>query len=252
MLAVEIQKFDVQPETILNDPLNLKLLETLTRFSNLLKTYNFDVKVYSEKSLKKLNEMPEKRKAEICEYYQNWINWIESEDSQEIEEIEKVCLKKALDLFELEVSDDFLKTLQKGQIVEVYGEDMIQLYRSLNFFKITSYSLLDITVFEWYLLWNRPSKAIQETLNDLNEVITSYVPVKKFQIPKQLIEENYNTGLATEPFTKRAIMAQFLNAGSLSAKGNKMGHLLPPKGFICSSFADVIAMGDEASNIQFI
>lgn len=252
MLAVEIQKFDIQSEAILNDPINIKLLATLSCFANLLKTYGFEVKVYSERSLKKLNEISEERKREICEYYQNWINWIESDDSRELEHIEKVCLKKALDMFGLEASDDFLKTLQKDQIIELYGKDMIQLYRSLNFFKITGYSLLDITVFEWYLLWNRPSKAIEETLNDVNEVMTSYIPVKKFQIPKQLIQENYNTGLATEPFTKRAIMAQFLNAGSLSLKGAIKDHLIEPKGFICSSVAHVVAVGDDVSNIQFI
>lgn len=252
MLAIEIIKHNVDPAEILNNELNEKLLATLQHFASILRIYNYNVNVYSENSLKKLNEISIEKKLQICSYYENWANWIAPEgEPLPLEDLEKSCLKKALDHYGLKASDEFWQTLEKDQIVEVYGEDMVQLYRSMNFFRITGYSLLDITVFEWYVLWNRPSKAIEETMNDLKEVVASYVPVKKFQIPTQLIRENYNTGLMVEPFTTRAIHAKFLNAGSLLAKDTN-AHFAEPKGFICTSTAQVIALGEEASNIQFI
>jgi hypothetical protein len=253
MLAVDLKKHNVDPAEILKDSLNEKLLGTLTRFANILSLYGLPVKVYSENSLKKLNEISVEKKEQINTYFENWISWIDPRDTKPlpIEEIEKSCLRKALAHFGLKASNDFLDTIENNQVVELYGADMVQLYRSLNFFRITGYSLLDMTVFEWYVLWNRPSKAIEDTIADCNKVIGTYVPVVPFKVSGQLIREMHQTGLMVEPFVQRAIHARFRNVGSLMAADDTSLHGTP-KGFICTSTAEIIAYGEEATNIQFI
>jgi hypothetical protein len=251
MLATALKKFNVDVEEILKSAQNTRLLETLSRFAQLLNHFGYTVDSYSEASLKKLTEIPNDKKEQISLYFENWSNWIDPEKNPgPTDDIEKRCLQKALDYYKLQASDEFWKTLEKDQIIELYGEDMVQLYRSLSFFKVTGYSLLDISVFEWYVLWHRSAKAIEETMKDGQQVIRNYTPVKKFEIPKQLIHEVYDVGGQDEAFVPRTVLAEFMYLGSLIKKNafdpNQVG------GAICSSNATVLAQGTDTTNIRFL
>lgn len=251
MLATALKKFNVDAEEILKSVENQRLLQTLSRFAQLLTHYGYEIEAYSESSLKKLSEVPSDKKIQITAYFENWSNWIEPEENPgPVDDIEKRCLQKALDHYNLEASEEFWKTLEKEQIIELYGEDMVQLYRSLSFFKVTGYSLLDISVFEWYVLWKRSMKAIEETMNDAQQVIKNYMPLKRFEIQKQLIHEVYDVGFQDEAFVPRTVLAEFMYFGSLTKKN--AFEMNTPRGFICSSRAKVLAKGEDVNNIRFL
>lgn len=251
MLAAALKKFNVDAEEILKSVENQKLLTTLSRFSQLLAVYGYEIESYSESSLKKLSEVPNDKKEQITAYFENWSNWIDPEKNPgPADDIEKRCLQKALDHYSLEASEEFWKTLEKDQIIEFYGEDMLQLYRSLSFFKVTGYSLLDISVFEWYVLWQRSVKAIEETMNDAQAVIKNYTPVKKFELPKQLIHEVYDVGGQEEAFVPRTVLAEFMHLGSLSKKNAFDPYA--SRGVICSSRAKVLSQGEDTTNVRFL
>ena len=251
MLAAALKKYNVDAEEILKSAENQKLLQTLSRFAQLLNVYGYQMEAYSESSLKKLSEVPTDKKEQITTYFENWSNWIDPDNNPgPVEDIEKVCLKKALDHYNLEASEEFWKTLEKDHIIELYGEDMVQLYRSLSFFRVTGYSLLDISVFEWYVLWQRSVKAIEETMNDAQQVIRNFIPLKKFEIQKQLVHEVYDVGSKEEAFVPRTVLAEFMYFGSLTKKN--AFHVNTPRGFICSSRAKVLAQGEDTTNIRFL
>lgn len=252
MLAAALKKFNVDGEQILNSKENQKLLQTLSRFAQLLTFYGYEIQCYSESSLNKLGKVPDHKKVQITAYFENWANWIDPEKNPgPVEDIEKRCLKKALDHYNLEANEEFWKTLEKDQIIELYGEDMLQLYRSLSFFKVTGYSLLEISVFEWYVLWQRSVKAIEETMNDAKQALENYISVKKFEIPKQLIHEVYDVGGQAEAFVPRPILAEFMHLGSVIRK-NHFDPFSATAGVICSSRAKVVSQGEEPSNIRFL
>ncbi|MBC7458617.1 MAG: hypothetical protein H7235_10080 [Bdellovibrionaceae bacterium] len=246
-----MKKFNVDAEEILKSAENQILLETLARFAQLLNQYNYNIEAFSECSLKKLKEVPNEKKEQISTYFKNWSNWIDPEENPgPPDDIEKRCLQKALDHYNLKASEEFWKTLEKDQIIEFYGEDMLQLYRSLSFFKVTGYSLLDISVFEWYVLWQRSAKAVEETMNDAHHVIKYSLPVKKFEIPKQLIHEVYDVGGQKEAFVPRTVLAEFMHLGFLSKK-----NAFDPNashGVICSSRAKVLSHGEQITNVRFL
>lgn len=251
MLATALKLFDVDANEILKSNENSVLLNELSRFSRLVAKYGYTVTPYSESALKKLDEVPSQKKEQIATYFKNWSNWIDPEQNPEpLINIELHCLKKALDFYNLEATDEFLKTIGDDHIVELYGEDMIQLYRSLSFFNVTSYSLLDISIYEWYVLWNRSVKAIEETLNDAQQVIKNYIPLRKFEIQKQLIQEVYDVRAQAESFAPRMILAEFMYFGSLTKK-NEFA-INTPRGFICTSTARVLDQGANFSGICFI
>jgi hypothetical protein len=250
MLATALKKFNVDAEEILKSAENKKLLGILSRFAKLLKYYGYNVNTYSEGSLKKLNEVPCEKKEQMSAFFENWSNWIDPEkNTVPVEDIEKHCLQKALDFYNLEISEEFWKTLEKDQIVEFYGEDMVQLYRSLSFFKVTGYSLLDISVFEWYVLWQRSAKAIEETMNNAQQVIKNYIPFKKFEIQKQLVHEVYDVNGESD-FVPRTVLAEFMYVGSVTKKN--LFDAFAVRGVICSSRAQIFSLGGAESNIRFI
>ncbi len=249
-MSATILKNDVI-ECLDDSDLNDKVIQALRSFKIAVSSLGIDVNMTSKASLAKLREIPDSKKRQICSYFQNWTLWIleNYEENKSIEEVEKACLQRALSHYSLKASEEFWKTIGHDQIIEIYGEDMVQLYRSLNFFRITGYSLLDISVFEWYVLWDRPSKAIEETMNDAQKVINEYISVKPFEISNQVIREVYDTHNEQESFVPRAILAKFVNMGSLSTDKTESK---VPRGFICTSTAEIIARGEEAKKIQFI
>jgi hypothetical protein len=131
-------------------------------------------------------------------------------------------------------------------VIEIYGHDMIQLYRSLTFFQYCGYSLLDISVFEWYVLWERPRMVVDKMIDYAKVYLTTKHPTAKFDVPRHVLRETMDTGL-TSPFNVRACIVDFKNIASLS-KG-----LSPePGGFICTATGEIIAEGSDALNIQFV
>jgi len=200
MFALDLPKFHGDPAEILKDKDNERLLSAICRFANVLGSIGYQVSPYSVSSLRKLPELSSAKKDQIASYYENSCIWMEPIDpSVPFEDMEKTFLKRALDHFGLEASDEFWKTIENEQIVELYGEDMVQIYRSPGFYNITGYSLLDISVYEWYLLWDRPKHAMEKVAEHAKRVLENFYPVLRFHVPKHIIREIYRSNL-TEPF----------------------------------------------------
>jgi hypothetical protein len=248
MLALDLRRFHVDPVDILKDKENERLLSAVTRFAKLLSRLGYMVNPYSETSLKKLSETSAEKKSQITSYYENSLQWMEPDPQLPFEDMENLFLRRALDHYGLEASEEFWRTMENGQIIELYGEDMVQLYRNSHFYAITGYSLLDISLYEWFLLWDRPKHAMEQVAEHAKRVLTTYVPVQKFSVPKHIIREIYQSNL-TEPFVPRAQMADFLYIGSLRAS---RADARLQKGLICSSYGEVIAVGSEALSVSFV
>lgn len=235
------------------DFLSQQVLSTLAAFAKQIAYYGYTVRVYSESALSKLETLPPDRKQSIISFYENWCQWISPEgigptNPENSEILDKTFLKRALEYYGLEVSDEFMKTIDSETVVEIYGHDMVQLYRSLNFFNASGYSLLDLSVHEWYILWERPRMVTEKMMEYAKDVLTQAVPLTKFVTPKHVLRETYDTG-QTQPFVPRAALVETLNIGSLTYK-NTFNR--PPGGFICTMKGSVIAVGDEAISIEFV
>lgn len=250
MLSSELKKFNLDPEQVLEDPLNRRLLETLVRFAEKIRPLGYDVPVSSRASLARLGETSPEKKRQIAESFDLWLGWIDPEEDgvSRPEKSEKAFLQRALEHYGLHVDDEFWTTFTEDQFVQIYGEDMIQLYRSLNFFRVCGYSLLDISVFEWYVLWDRPSRIMDEMIRSAQGALETYVAVKKLEAPRHVLRETYDTGLS-DMFVPRASLVDFCHVASLT-KSPIRGST--PRGFICTSLGHIIATGEEALRIQFV
>jgi hypothetical protein len=67
---------------------------------------------------------------------------------------------------------DLFNHLEKDDIVEIYSPDHIQVFRSFNFFDLTSYSIEDIFSYSWSELYSRSDFITQEMIEMGSGVIS--------------------------------------------------------------------------------
>lgn len=243
----------ILPTQILNAPENYSLLETLKEFSALLAKAGIKIAVSSPRSLMELNNLTPERKKQIEDAFRLSIQWLgpvlnepQIGEFKVSVETEKKALKNALSFYRLRVSDDFLDTIQEDHLVEIYSAEGKQIYRGLNFYKYTGYSLLDVSVFEWFVLWERPKLINQMMFEQSMTVVKNDLPLYRFQIPRHVSRETLNTE-HDENFVPRACVVEFLHCGSLKSLGGEF-----EGGIICTARGGIIAEGDEALDIEFV
>lgn len=239
-------------KAILDDPENKRLFVALDRFALVLRRYGHVVGTYSKSSLQKLSEVSASKKEEIRVFFDNLSDWMEPEagspDTLEVDlDKEKTFLRRAFAHHGLWMHEDFWNTLSNGQVIEFYGTDGVQLYRNINFFTFCSYTLLDISVFEWYNLWQRPSQ-IQEQMNkDAAKVFSTATPIMQYKVPRHVLREVKPPSMEIDEHPPLACLVQFKYAGSLFRGVDPR-----PAGAIATSEAEVIAVGEEARTIHFV
>lgn len=103
----------------------------------------------------------------------------------------EVCAKKLGIVFDPGV----YTRLPKGRIVEIYNQDLIQIYRSLSFFNLCSYNLLDLLTHEFHELYDR-SLQVNSLLMEAGQKLASrpysLEPVSLRHIPQHIMREKFS------------------------------------------------------------
>src|SRR5437868_972067 len=132
------------------------IIQQVDLIYGLLMRASIPARPYTPKSVRILQNLDEDKKLRILQDLKNWSAILISTGSS-LEKIDERSLAlKALKYFNLNLKDDGWQDTYADEIIEIYNPQGIQLYRSLNFFKTCGYSLLDLCVNEWFVLWERP------------------------------------------------------------------------------------------------
>ncbi|MCM0605937.1 MAG: hypothetical protein KA715_07580 [Xanthomonadaceae bacterium] len=213
-----------------------------------MKKIGYDVLPYSDSTLENLSKVAQLKKEQLISDFDCWSQWIEPLDPTKSYENEITLLKLALEKNGFAADEEFIKQISKDDIVEFYNEDMIQLFRSFNFYKITGYSILDISTLEWFKLWERSQQVLEGLGGELMATLAEYIPVKSFDTKAYTVREIYNSSNSAA-FKPRASLLTPVKLGSLKPLTTSIHR---KKGFICTSKGEVLAVGDGAKNIQYI
>lgn len=162
-----------------NDDLILEIEAALRLLDQLVEKRGIKGKIYSEKSFKKFLDLDVDTQKTItdglCRYVaglQKWDNLIQ--DNEELNRNEEIdCLKFALEEFDLKLSDDDTSFIDEGDIVEVYDEKGIQLYRNFQLLRINPYDLLTVISHDWKSLYDRAEWVTDSIANRIGEVMQS-------------------------------------------------------------------------------
>lgn len=234
--------------------LNQQILDVILSFAATVDLLGHKVVPFSKTAWKVLNQLTEDQKKQVISHFTNWNKMYSDiilsepnaepteEDILKKEKRNEYFLRRALDKLGFYVDNDFWKTLENDHVVEIYGEHMIQLYRSLNFFDTCGYSIPDLAAHEWYQLWERPAKIMEELIKGSNEVVSKGLTTFKPNIPKHLIKEILNT-TATEPFIPRAMLVDFVSVACLRDKKTHQ-----PMGLVLTSKVSMVALGQNATD----
>ena len=219
-----------------------RLLASLESWALALKTQGVEKETTSRDSLLKIQELNQEQIESIIEYAQANANIINSFNTNE-RVLEKSLLLQALNYFGLIADDGIWNVMDQDSVVEIYGPNMKQLYRSVNFYQYSSYSLLDLAAFEWFYLWERHRSVTEQMMAVAQSVLQEFVPVKKIEIPVHFMREIRNTGLSGK-FVPRAILHTPGYVGSVRTPLSSA-----PVGFMCTAKGEVLAVGKDTFNI---
>lgn len=245
-VSLDINSLHLNDADVSSD-LTAEIIQQVELIYGLISRASIPVRPYTPKSIQILLSLNREKKVKIRQHLQSWSSILMSADGPLEKVDERHMANKALGYFNFRLKNYDWQDTSSDQIIEIYNPEGIQLYRSLNFFKTCGYSLLDLCVNEWLVLWERPKAVIDKMFSAVKDIISGQRTNYKFdEIGPHLIRETYDDG-TTQPFQPMAAIVEFKNiypAYSLDKK-----YII---GFVCTSVAKVIAVGDETLKIDFI
>lgn len=157
--------------------------------------------------------------------------------------------KKALTYHGLYVGDQFWKTIEKDQIIVIYGLKGTQLYRNFNFFKNCIYSLSELSTIEWEKLFEMPDTIKKQCLALFRQVTQNYFEVLPIEIPKFIVRQD-NVNAPAELRITRTTICHLKSVGTVISTLEKDSSSKTPEGLILTYTSEFLADGDEAKNLD--
>ncbi len=127
---------------------------------------------YRDRSLPNFRNLLPREREELVqkfETYSSLMKELKSEGAHLFQNLQTVW--RALHRLGLTPPEDLFAALEEGDIVEIYSLQGRQLFRSLNFFAISTYTLEELHTLPWYDLWARDDA--RQAL--ANEVVGKFV-----------------------------------------------------------------------------
>lgn len=241
--------FDANCEETSQNELNVK--EITRKLSQEIRKLGYPCEPYSNAALKKFRLAPVDQQQNILRQLNGILVLVVETPEPTPEDLkihpEKHLLNQALRFYGLEVPSNFWTQVKHDDIIEIYSKDEIQIFRTLNFFNITGYSLLDLLTNEWFHLWERPS-FVMERMYQLAESTLTGQPgvVVPMEIPTHILKEIYHP--EDQPnFGLRSCMVDFGYIGPVTKSG------LPViAGMIVSSRGKLLGTGEAVENLAVI
>lgn len=228
------------------------IFQEVSEIHQMLQKRGVETRPYTQKALHGLHHSDETKKQRILTDLKNWKNILissESETEKDYSNVDECRLAYlALKYFNFMIKNKgWIEATHHDEIIEIYTPEGIQLYRSLNFFKTCGYSLLDLYVNEWFILWERSSVVIEKIHEVVEQTLKGLKTDTKVGIGPHLIRETYDDG-TTQPFEPRTAVVTFGDiypAFSTERPDEIIGFMVTSKG-------RVISVGDEALTVDFI
>jgi hypothetical protein len=233
--------------TELGKGLSSEIYQEVNEIYHILAAANIPVRAYTNKALQGLLQSDDAKKQRILQDLKNWKNILMT-CGMSLENVdERQLASKALGYFGFKIKNlDWIETIAYDEIIEIYSPQGIQLYRSLNFFNTCGYSLLDLYVHEWFVLWERPASIINRIHATVGEVLAGKKTDTQVPIGPHLIRETFDDG-TTQPFLPRTAIVDF---GTIyPTYGNSRSDII---GFVITSKGRIVSIGDEALEVDFI
>lgn len=171
------------------DPLLRALLPKLVRFQQLLRDHGGHVEIDSKASRAAWLMLPEEGKMAAFKGFSAYLNNCEDIVRAGISLRDNYgVLMHSLRKAHLFTTEEVNSVLTNENIVEVYNLDHVQLFRSINFFDLCNYSLLDLVTRQWFELFDRLSSDTEANLREFQMALDTG-KMRRLTVAAHLLKE---------------------------------------------------------------
>lgn len=236
-----------------SNPLDLSIIHLLENLAFMSEVRGYPVKPYTQKSLSILATFSTEKKENLFKKLQTTVNIVMA--GTEIEKNnpssdygDRRLVEMAIDFYGYDLKDEeFWKTIRRDEFIEIYNAENIQIFRTFNFFKTSSYSILDLLINEWYQLWERPKGTLDNMFQVVSDLFSGKIQgITPVNVREHLITEIFN-GEDQENFLSRSSLILF---GVICPIYNKSDGQIG--GLLVSAQVKPVATGEQAKSISFI
>ena len=164
-------------------------IETVQRLAAL---QNISVKSFSDEGVRKINSLAfeelQKRNLDLLKY----TTAIQEASVGNPKVSNKDMTKNILSFLKFTAPEDFLNSITEKDIVEIYDNEGIQVFRNLKFYETTTYSLSDLLTHEWHELYYRSSKITEKLMGFAKQIFenpSNEIVYEMNDVPVHLIKE---------------------------------------------------------------
>lgn len=109
-------------------------------------------------------------------------------------------------------SANLMDTIGSGDIVEIYSDEQVQLFRNLEFFDFCSYTLEELFCVEWYRLFARDESVSRDILKMLEEIYSKKHPEGlTMPLPYHIVVESLSRDRFSMDFCMKFIAPLYKN-----------------------------------------
>lgn len=123
---------------------------------------------------------------------------------------EKGMLTYALGKLNLLCNFSLTNEVEAGDVIEIFNADYIQVYRSFSYFALCQYSLVELSAYPWYELYERASSVTKDLLTEVQKIYdgtatrVSFLHIPEYTL-RELLTEDRRTYLLREKFGFRLV-----------------------------------------------
>ncbi|MEC7276927.1 MAG: hypothetical protein VXV96_11455 [Bdellovibrionota bacterium] len=154
----------------------------------ILKNTQNEERGLSQISSEELKSLPE----EFVKSYIDVLSEYTEIISQQTEHLD-ICNKTHLDIWlfkhGLKMAPGFGNQITEDILIEIYNLENQQLFRSVNFFNFSSYSVHELTFIPWDKLYFRRPEFTAEMENEIKRVLVNQIPATKPRVTPHFLDE---------------------------------------------------------------
>lgn len=92
----------------------------------------------------------------------------------------------------LRSADDLFDKISSGDVIEVYDERALQIFRNLAFFEVSSYSLEDLLHYPMYELFERDPACTRALLREVEDTLKGVRATSRSEVPRHPVREIFS------------------------------------------------------------
>ncbi|PWU17684.1 MAG: hypothetical protein C5B49_08385 [Bdellovibrio sp.] len=172
-----------------------EILRVLDRLNQHFSAHGFNAPSPADHSMVRFLALDSVARSALIQNFERYLEILVAEGESaagDSARLESNRLRRAVRQLGLRFLDQrILQQIDDGDVVEIYDSTGRQIYRNLQFCRLSSYSLLDVAVNTWQELYERPMSSVETILLRVADVFSTPALNVPFAMEPHLVKERF-------------------------------------------------------------